>query len=121
MKKILLSVLVTVLIVLSCSDRDDELLNANIRINNRSDLDFTSVQVRVDSLRFDDVLAGDFSDYLPFEAAFAADTITVFTDSLEFTFIPLDSIFGDTLPIGLYTYELSFSEENELELNFRVD
>jgi|GEM_PF-765734 len=121
MKKILLSILVVVLIIFSCDDRDDELVNANIRINNRSNVDFTSVQIRVDTLRFENVLADDFSDYLPFEVAYAADTITVVTDSTEFNFIPTDSIIGDPLPIGLYTYELSFSEQGTLELNFRVD
>ena len=119
MKKILLSVFLTALIALACTDRDDELLGANVRINNLSGINFTSVQVRVDTLVFDDVEADSFTDYLEFEEAFAADTITVVTDSTQFIFTP-DST-GTALPLGLYTYELSFSEEGELQFNFRVD
>ena len=121
MKKILVSVLLTVLIAFACTDRDDELLGASIRINNKSDIDFTTVQVRVDTLLFENVPASGFSNYLPFETAFAADTITIETDSTEFRFVPADSIIGEPLPIGLYTYELNFDEEGEILLNFRID
>jgi hypothetical protein len=119
MKKILLSVLLTAFIAFACTDRDDELLGANIRINNKSGVDYNSVQVRVDTLLFENIPADGFSEYLEFEAAFAADTITIETDSTQFIFTP-DST-GNALPLGLYTYELSFSEEGEVLLNFRVD
>lgn len=121
MKKILLSIVITVLIVFACTDRDDELLSANIRINNKSNINFNTVQVRVDTLLFENIPSEGFSNYLAFETAFAADTITIETDSIEYRFIPVDSIIGDPLPIGLYTYELSFDEEGEIVLNFRVD
>ena len=119
MKKIVLSIVATVLIFFACTDRDDELLGANIRINNRSTINFSNVQVRVDTLIFENIPADSFSEYLEFETAFAADTITVVTDSTEFVFVP-DST-GVALPIGLYTYELNFSETGELQFNFRVD
>ena len=121
MKKIFLSVVLTVLIAFACTDRDDELLGANIRINNRSGVNFSSVQVRMDTLIFENIAQDDFSEYLEFETAFATDTITIVTDSTEFVFMPVDSLIGDPLPLGLYTYELSFSEEGEVLLNFRVD
>ena len=119
MNKLVFSIVAIVLIVFACTDRDDELLGANIRINNRSTINFSSVQVRVDTLLFQNIPADAFSEYLEFETAFAADTITVVTDSTEFVFTP-DST-GVALPIGLYTYELNFSEAGELQLNFRVD
>ena len=119
MKKILLSVLLTALIAFACTDRDDELLGANIRINNKSGVNFNRVQVRVDTLFFENIPVDGFSEYLEFETAFAADTITIETDSTQFTFTP--EITGDPLPLGLYTYELGFSEAGEVVLNFRVD
>jgi hypothetical protein len=121
MKKIFISVLLTVLIAFACTDRDDELLGASIRINNKSNIDFTTVQVRVDTLLFENVPADGFSNYLAFETAYAADTITIETDSTQIRFVPVDSIIGEPLPIGLYTYELSFDEEGEIIFNFRVD
>lgn len=121
MKKILLSLILTVLVVFACTDRDDELLGPNLRINNLSTLDFSTVQIRQDTLLFENVPANGFSDYLELEAVFAADTILIETDSTAFSFVPADSLIGTPLPIGLYTYELSFSEEGAAELNFRVD
>ncbi|GMN11933.1 hypothetical protein MTsPCn9_32350 [Croceitalea sp. MTPC9] len=119
MKKILLSVLLAVLIAFACTDRDDELTGANIRINNKSNINFTNVQVRVDTLVFENIAPDAFSEYLEFETAYAADNIIIETDSTQFSFTP-DSI-RSPLPVGLYTYELSFNEEGEVVLNFRVD
>ena len=119
MKKIIFSVILTVFIAFACTDRDDELLGVNIRINNKSSVNFTSVQVRVDTLVFENIPADGFSDYLALEMAYYADTITIETDSMQFRFVP-DSI-GNPLPRGLYTYELSFDEEGEVVLDFRVD
>ena len=99
----------------------DRPFQASIRINNKSSIDFTTVQVRVDTLLFENVPADGFSNYLPFETAYAADTITIETDSIQFRFVPADSIIGEPLPIGLYTYELSFDDKGEIIFNFRVD
>ncbi len=121
MKKILLSITLTVLLTFACTDRDDELLGPNIRINNKSGVNFTSVQVRVDTLIFENIPSEGFSNYVPFEIAYAADTLVIETDSTQFNFTPPDSIIGNPLPLGLYTYELSFSEEGEVLFNFRVD
>lgn len=120
MKKTILPFLIVVVILISCEDRDDNLTTANIRIENKSNLDFNLVEVIADSLFYENVNADSFSAYLEFEEAFETMPFTIETDSADFSFTPENLAF-DPLPVGLYTYEINISEEGEIELNFKVD
>lgn len=120
MKKILCSIgFLVILVLMACEDRDDNLMAPQVRIENLSDLDFVRVQVRNDSLVYENVAAGSFSPYLEYEPAYRQDAITVETDSTQLSFTP-DSL-GSALPLGLYTYQLDISENGELQLTFKVD
>jgi len=121
MKVIFPSILVLfgLIAILSCDDRDDNLTGPNIRIQNLSDQNFSRVEVRVDTLFYENVTSNGFSDYLEFDVAYQQDTLRIEADSTMFNFVP-DSI-TDPLPIGLYTYQLSIDEEGELELTFKID
>lgn len=115
-----IGILTTVLILIwACDDRDDNLLGPNIRIQNLSDQNFLLVEVRNDSIQFENVTTEGFSNYVELETAYFQDTLRIEADSTQFTFIP-DSI-GQPLPIGLYTYQLNINEEGELEFNFKLD
>lgn len=120
MKKLVFSFLIIGLILLSCTDRDDNFTGANIRIANKTDVDFNLVELIADSLFYENVAKGGFSNYLEFEEAFEAMPFTIATDSADFNFTP-DTLDLDPLPIGLYTYEITISEEGQIELTFRVD
>ncbi|MEM9000891.1 MAG: hypothetical protein AAGB24_11565 [Bacteroidota bacterium] len=118
MKKCVLALGVLVLLVIGCDDRDDNLNAANIRIHNRSNISFNSVQVN-DSVIYENVGGDGFSDYKAYITAFEFDDITILTNTAQFTFAP-DSI-TPPLPLGLYTYELNISEQGEVLFNFKVD
>ena len=120
MNRILLSFLIVAIIAFGCEDRDDNLTSANIRIQNKSNLNFNLVEVIADSLFYENVSADGFSDYLEFDEAFEAMPFTIQTDSADFSFTPEPMQF-DPLPTGLYTYEITLSEEGEIVLNFKVD
>ncbi|MFS4457252.1 hypothetical protein [Maribacter sp. 2304DJ31-5] len=119
MKNGILSFLLIAILLFACEDRDDNLTRANIRISNKSNINFNRVQVRVDSLVFENVAADSFSDYLEFEVAFESDSIEIDTDSGQFNFVPSET--SDPLPIGLYTYELDITEEGEITFTFKLD
>jgi len=120
MKKIFLLLSIATLLVFACTDRDDELTSANIRIKNNSNLNFSLVEVIVDSLFYENVPAEGFSEYLSYDEAFEAMPFTIVTDSMDFNFTPSE-LQHNPLPIGLYTYEVSISEEGEIALKFNVD
>lgn len=119
MKKIF-SLIAVVIIFLSCDDRDDNLTSPNIRIANKTNIEFNLVEVIADSLFYENVVADGFSSYLAYDEAFEAMPFTIEADSADFSFIP-DNLDFDPLPIGLYTYEISITEEGEIELIFKVD
>ena len=103
----------------SCDDRDDNLTGPNIRIQNLSSKNFNRVEVRVDTLFFENISSEGFSEYKEFDIAYQLDTLRVETDSTTLNFLP-DSI-TSPLPIGLYTYQLDVDEEGNLVFNFRID
>jgi len=105
--------------ILSCDDRDDNLTGPNIRIQNLSNQNFSLVEVRVDTLFFENVSSDSFSEYMEFEVAYQQDVLRIEADSTTINFTP-DSI-SDPLPIGLYTYQLNIDEEGELIFNFKID
>ena len=113
-------VLLTLLVgIASCDDRDDNLTGPNIRIQNLSSQNFSRVEIRVDTLFFENVSSDGFSDYKEFEVAYQQDTLRIEADSTIINFVP-DSI-SSPLPIGLYTYQLDIDEEGELIFNFKID
>lgn len=105
--------------VLSCDDRDDNLTGPNIRIQNLSDQNFSRVEIRVDTLFFENIASDGFSDYLEFDVAYQQDELRIEADSTVIDFTP-DSI-SSPLPIGLYTYQLDIDEEGGLIFNFKID
>lgn len=119
MKKLFVFLFIVVLIVTACEDRDDNLMAPNIRIQNLTDKNFARVEVRNDSIFYEDVTSEGFSDYLEYELAYRQDTVRVEADSILLTYIP-DSL-GQPLPIGLYTYQLQIDAQGELQLTFKLD
>lgn len=120
MKKVLLILTIVAALCFACTDRDDNLTNANIRIRNTTNLQFNLVEVIADSLFYENVPSDGFSNYLPFENAFSEMPFTIEADSASFSFTPTTTDL-DPLPIGLYTYEIEISDEGEVILTFRVD
>ncbi|TKD59059.1 hypothetical protein [Flavobacterium sp. ASW18X] len=118
MRKLILS-LVVVAVIAACNDRDDNLEGVNLRIQNSSSSNFTTVTVGDERLVFENVISGSYSDYQEVVRAYQQDTVHVVADSLDLRFVP--EIQTDSLPLGVYTYELSISEEGQLQFQFKID
>lgn len=111
--------LILVATIISCDDRDDNLTGPNIRIQNLSSQNFSRVEIRVDTLFFENISSDGFSEYKEFDVAYQQDTLRIEADSTIINFVP-DSI-SSPLPIGLYTYQLNIDEDGELLFNFKID
>ena len=105
--------------IISCDDRDDNLTGPNIRIQNLSSQNFSRVEVRVDTLFFENVSSDGFSDYMEFDIAYQQDVLRIEADSTVINFVP-DSI-SNPLPIGLYTYQLDIDDEGRVIFDFKID
>ncbi len=120
MRKILV-LLLAVTLTISCSDRDDDVEEVNIRVRNVSDLNFDRVQVGEAEMVHENVEPDSFTDYLQYETAYRYAFIEIQSGAETFVLQPIDFVGETPLPIGLYTYELDVTEEGEVLLNFRVD
>lgn len=120
MKRGLLLCILGLVILFSCTDRDDNVDMVNIRIQNSTEQFFSEVRVAQRDTVYENIAAGDFSEYLEYETAFQTATLTILTDSTSLNYFPA-GVPSDTLPIGFYTYEISLDEENRVALTFRID
>ncbi|EWH12826.1 hypothetical protein KLA_12619 [Cellulophaga geojensis KL-A] len=121
--KILLPLILLVLTIFSCDDRDDNLEAVNIRIKNVSAVAYDVVQINGDTENVHtDVASGALSDYFEYETAYAYASIVIETEEQTYTLQPIDYVGETPLPLGFYTYELNITEEgNSVELNLVVD
>ena len=120
MKNFLLLVF-TLICLVSCDDRDDNVDAINIRIRNISDLNFDRVQVGEEDKIHEDIGPDTFSDYLQYEIAYRYAFIEIQSGAETYVLQPIDFVGEEALPIGLYTYELDVNEEGEVLLEFKVD
>ena len=104
----------------ACTDRDDDLNGVNIRIKNNTEAAFTEVRVVANDTVYENIPAGEYSDYIAFVRAFEAAELSIVTDSITYNYLPT-AVFVDSLPIGFYTYELEFNEAQQIDLTFRIE
>ena len=121
MGKVISAVLLLVLVCFGCTDRDDTVNMANIRVKNVSSINFDSVQVGAEDKIHENVAPNGFSDYLVYETAYSYDYIEI-TSGEEGVFIlqPIDFVGETPLSPGFYTYELNVLETGEVQLNFVI-
>lgn len=120
MKRFLAILVLFVAVVSSCTDRDDEVDLVNIRIKNDTDFSFTEVRIIEKDTVYENIPAGEFSDYYEFESAAEEMQLSIVTDSTTYNYSPSQAVI-DSLPIGFYTYELAIDDENQIDFNFRID
>lgn len=120
MKRVVLLAVICVVVLFSCTDRDDEVNLVNIRVQNSTELFFSEVRIVENDTVYENIEAGEFSEYMEFERAYANTAISILTDSTSLNYVPVE-MSTDTLPIGFYTYEISLDEENQVDLTFRID
>jgi len=108
-------------LVASCTDRDDDLTEVNIRIKNLSSFTFDEVQVGNQETVYSDVAPGGYSEYLPYETAYRYAYVSIKIGEDTLVLQPIDYVGEQELPIGLYTYELNVTAEGEILLKFVAD
>lgn len=122
MKKVLLAfVFLIALGQFSCTDRDDEVVAAHIRILNNSTLPFDEVQVGDEEMLHENVAPGDYSEYLEYETAYEYAYIRIQSGEETYELQPIDFVGEEPLPSGYYTYALNVDEEGQVVLEFRID
>ena len=109
------------MVSLSCTDRDDEVEEVNIRVRNVSELIFDMVQVGEADKVHENVSPDSFTDYLQYEEAYSYAYIEIQSGTETYVLQPIDFVGETPLPKGLYTYELNITTDGEVTLNFRVD
>lgn len=120
MKRVFLLSVICVVLLFSCTDRDDEVNLVNIRIQNSTELFFNEVRIAERDTVYENIAAGEFSEYIEFETAYPNATISILTDSTSLNYFSTE-VSSDSLPIGFYTYEITLDEENQVGLTFKID
>ena len=120
MKSIASLVLFCVVVLFSCTDRDDNLEGVQIRVQNTTEITFS--EVVIDSLIFADVEPDDLPFYQKFEGLSLPQSVILRSDSLETT-VSVDSIFEiDSTQLNLFTYRIKdLTEEMVVEINILKD
>ena len=108
-----------ILTLLSCEDRDDKLFRSQLRLENKTSQRFAKVTIGTQRLVFEEVMANSFSPYQTLDTLYFLDTVVVASDSTLVSFVP-DSL-GLPLPRGLFTYQMSFDNNDSLQLELRID
>lgn len=121
MKKVILLLMVFSLMTVSCTDRDDDLTSVNIRIKNSSTVVFDEVLVSDEEHIYENQAPDSFSEYQEFEMAYRYAYIRITSGEETYELQPIDFVGEEELPIGLYTYDLSLTEEGEVILEFIID
>ncbi len=116
--KILASVMISCVVVLfSCTDRDDNLEGVQIRVQNTTGTAFA--EVVIDSLIFSDMRPEEFAFYQQYDGLVLPRNVVLTGDSLSVN-IAVDSVFEiDSTRLNLFTYRikgLSAGMSAEVEL-----
>ncbi|MFD0798128.1 hypothetical protein ACFQZJ_11710 [Maribacter chungangensis] len=120
MKKYFILAFFAVGVLAACTDRDDDVTTVNIRIQNSTDSFFQEVRIAGKDTVYENIAAGEFSEYLEYNQAFPDMSLTVVADSTTFEYGSMTQL-EDALPIGFYTYELTLQNNDQLDLNFKID
>lgn len=70
MKKYFILMILAVAAVVACTDRDDNVATVNIRIQNSTASFFQEVRITGKDTIYENIAAGEYSEYLEFQEAF---------------------------------------------------
>ncbi|WP_405383494.1 hypothetical protein [Maribacter sp. LLG6340-A2] len=120
MKRVYLLAVLSVIVLFSCTDRDDNIDMVNIRIQNSTQFLFNEVRVAQRDTVYENIAPDEFSEYLGYDKAYKTSALTILTDSTSYNYFP-DEVPSDTLPVGFYTYQINIDEADNVVLTFRID
>lgn len=114
MKKILF-LFITITTLNSCSDDDVNPSELKIRLSNISQFDFQNIVVNTSTgnVNFEDVNAGQISEYKVFETAYSYAFVELEIDGETYTLQPIDYVGETPLKSGNYTYQINTNDSKE--------
>lgn len=120
MRIFLAALVFSMVMVFSCTDRDDNLEGVQIRVQNTTVTTFS--EVVIDSLIFPDMKPDEIAFYQKYEGATLPQNVVLTGDSLSMT-VSVDSIFEiDSTKLNLFTYRIKgLSEESAAEVQVLKD
>ena len=125
MKKILF-LIIAITTLISCS-KDDDKNGLKIRLSNSSQFDYKNIVVDTSTgnVKFEDINAGQSTEYKVFERAYRYAFIELVIDGEVYTLQPFDYIGETPLKNGNYTYQINASDSQsqyeKLSLKLIVD
>ncbi len=112
--------MVSVLLV-GCTDRDDDIDSVNIRVKNNNDFTYETVQLADSETLLTDIAGGAYSEYLQFETAYRYAYIEIVAAGETYVLQPIDFAGETPLNLGFYTYELTIGEDGNIALEFKPE
>ena len=104
MKSVASLVLFCIVVLFSCTDRDDNLEGVQIRVENKTGTTFT--EVVIDSLVFSDMQPDDIAFYQKYDGLVLPRNVLLKGDSLDLV-VAVDTIFEiDSTKLNLFTYRI---------------
>mgnify|MGYP000497865398 CR=1 FL=1 len=104
MKSIAVLIFFSLVVLFSCTDRDDNLEGVQIRVQNATATTFS--EVVIDSLVFSDLQSEEIAFYQKYDGLTLPQSVLIKGDSLEFT-IAIDTMFEiDSTKLSLFTYRI---------------
>ncbi|MDX1328442.1 MAG: hypothetical protein R3299_12120 [Arenibacter sp.] len=113
--------LFSIILMIGCTERDDEHSGVHIRIKNESSVHFDEVVVGGNDKIHENIPAGTFSKYLEYNTAYRYAYINILVGDENYILQPIDFVGETPLTNGFYTYGLSITKEGRVLLNFVVD
>ncbi len=119
--RVLSLMLCVILCFASCTDRDDDVTEVNIRVKNTSEINFDQVQVGDAEELHLNIAPDDYSEYFQYETAYTYAYVQIISGGETYTLQPIDFVGETPLPPGFYTYELDVLEDGNVDLKFTID
>lgn len=121
MKNKILVVFLVLGLAFSCSDRDDNVTNTNVRIQNVSSLLFDTLSIGVMEMPYESIASEEFSEYMEFETVSSEAVIEITSGEETFVYNVDISEEDTSLRIGFYTYEIDITEEGEVSVIIKLE
>ena len=114
MKKVLI-LIVSISILISCSNDEDNSSELKIRLSNVSQFDYQNITVNTSTgnVDFEDINTEQNTDYKTFETAYRYAFIELEIDGKTYTLQPIDYVGETPLENGNYTYEIDANNSQD--------
>ena len=116
MKKFLVLAFISCIVVVGCTDYDDNLSGTQIRVRNNSAIDLS--EIFIDEIEYGEVAQKEATPYQKYDSSDLPEFLRVKADSLEFE-EAVGNFEIDSVMLRLYTFQID-TVSNEAGLKFRI-